>query len=286
MQLVIVTGMSGAGKSRAIDSLEDIGFFCVDNMTPQLIPTFVKILEDSSETREKVAIVADVRLGDSFSELFKALDELRLMRWNYKILFIDADNEVILRGYQETRRKHPLSTADSSEELLDIIIRERKMLKKARDIADYIVDTSMLSTSQLKERISELFLENVANSLKINVVSFGFKYGIPKDSDLVFDVRCLPNPFYVPELKNKTGLDSEVRDYVMKFPQAKELRPKLLDLIDYLVPLYRAEGKSQLTISVGCTGGKHRSVVFAELVYKNIKDNGYSCAVYHRDIKR
>ncbi len=286
MQLVIVTGMSGAGKSRAIDSLEDIGFFCVDNMTPQLIPTFVKILEDSSETREKVAIVADVRLGDSFSELFKALDELRLMRCNYKILFIDADNEVILRRYQETRRKHPLSTADSSEELLDIIIRERKMLKKARDIADYIVDTSMLSTSQLKERISELFLENVANSLKINVVSFGFKYGIPKDSDLVFDVRCLPNPFYVPELKNKTGLDSEVRDYVMKFPQAKELRPKLLDLIDYLVPLYRAEGKSQLTISVGCTGGKHRSVVFAELVHKNIKDNGYSCAVYHRDIKR
>ncbi len=286
MQLVIVTGMSGAGKSRAIDTLEDIGFFCVDNMTPQLIPTFVKILNDSTEAREKVAIVADVRLGESFNELFKALDELKVMECDYKILFIDADNEVIMRRYQETRRKHPLSSKNSQSELLDIIIKERKMLNKARTIANYIIDTSLITTSQFKERIAELFLEDIVNTLKINITSFGFKYGIPKDSDLVFDVRCLPNPFYVPELKEHTGLEDCVSDYVMSFEQAKGLVPKLLDLINYLVPLYRSEGKSQLTISVGCTGGKHRSVTFAEIVYKDIKEKGYNVSVYHRDIKR
>ena len=208
------------------------------------------------------------------------------MECEYKILFIDADNDVILRRYQETRRKHPLSSDDSSQELLDIIIKERELLKKARNIADYVIDTSLITTSQLKERIAELFLDDISNTLKINVVSFGFKYGIPKDSDLVFDVRCLPNPFYVPELKHHTGLEEPVRDYVMKFDQSRGLVPKLLDLINYLVPLYRSEGKSQLTISVGCTGGKHRSVVFAELVYKDIKEKGYNAATYHRDINR
>ena len=286
MQLVIVTGMSGAGKSRAIDTLEDIGFFCVDNMTPQLIPTFVQLLNDSAETREKVAIAADIRLGGSFSHLFNALEELKEMECEYKILFIDADNDVILRRYQETRRKHPLSNDNSVQELQDIIVKEREILKKARDIADYVIDTSLLNASQLKERVAKLFLDDVANTLKINVNSFGFKYGMPKDSDLVFDVRCLPNPFYVPELKYHTGLEAPVRDYVMSFEQAKGLEPKLLDLVNYLVPLYRAEGKSQLTISVGCTGGRHRSVVFAELVYNSIKEKGYSVSVYHRDINR
>lgn len=286
MQLIIVTGMSGAGKSRAIDTLEDIGFFCVDNMTPILIPTFVKILKDSTEAREKVAIVADTRLGDSFSQLFKALDELRIMECEYKILFIDADNEVLLRRFQETRRKHPLSSDDSSVELIDIIKKEREILKKARNIADYVIDTSLISTSQLKERIAKLFLDDVSNTLKINILSFGFKYGVPNDSDLVFDVRCLPNPFYVQELKNHTGLESCVSDYIMQFEQSRGLVPKLLDLINYLIPLYRSEGKSQLTVSVGCTGGKHRSVTFAEIVYKDIKQQGYNVSVYHRDIKR
>lgn len=286
MQLVIVTGMSGAGKSRAIDTLEDIGFFCVDNMTPQLIPTFVQILADSAETREKVAIAADIRLGGSFSHLFNALEELKNMDCEYKILFIDADNDVILRRYQETRRKHPLSHDNSAQELQDIIIKEREILKKARDIADYVIDTSLLNASQLKERVAKLFLDDVTNTLKINVNSFGFKYGMPKDSDLVFDVRCLPNPFYIPELKHHTGLEAPVRDYVMSFEQAQGLEPKLLDLVKYLVPLYRAEGKSQLTISVGCTGGRHRSVVFAELVYNSIKEKGYNVSVYHRDINR
>lgn len=286
MQLVIVTGMSGAGKSRVIDTLEDIGFFCVDNMTPKLIPIFVQLLEESSDVHEKVAIVADVRLGGSFSHLFHALEELKQMNCEYKILFIDADNEVILRRYKETRRKHPLSQDDSVQTLQDIIIKEREILNGARDIADYVIDTSLLNTSQLKERVAKLFLDDVSNSLKINVNSFGFKYGTPKDSDLVFDVRCLPNPFYVPELKHHTGLEAPVRDYVMSFEQAQGLAPKLLDLINYLVPLYREEGKSQLTISVGCTGGKHRSVVFTELVYNSIKEKGYNVSVYHRDINR
>ncbi|MBR5246811.1 MAG: RNase adapter RapZ [Clostridia bacterium] len=286
MQLVIVTGMSGAGKSRVIDSLEDIGFFCVDNMTPQLIPTFVQILNDSAEIREKVAIVADVRLGGTFSSLFSALEELKNMECEYKVLFVDADNDVIIRRYQETRRKHPLSKFDASKSLLDIILQEREMVKGARDIADYIIDSSYLSMAQLKERVASLFFEDVSRTMKISVLSFGFKYGSPKDSDLVFDVRCLPNPFYVPELKHQTGLDKPVYDYVMSFDEAKGLEPKLLDLVSYLVPLYRSEGKSQLTISVGCTGGKHRSVVFAEKLYNKIKEDGFNVSVYHRDINR
>jgi UPF0042 nucleotide-binding protein len=286
MQLVIVTGMSGAGKSRVIDNLEDIGFFCVDNMTPKLIPTFVQLLKDSSEEREKVAIVADIRLGGSFSHLFNAIEELKNIDCNVKILFIDADNEVILRRYQETRRKHPLLNYDDSHNLQDIIIKEREILKKARDIADYVIDTSLISPAQLKERVAKLFVDDISATLKVNVVSFGFKYGAPKDSDLVFDVRCLPNPFYVPELKHHTGLEQPVRDYVMSFEEAQGLEPKLLDLVNYLVPLYRSEGKSQVTISVGCTGGKHRSVVFAEIIYKSLKEKGFSVSVYHRDITR
>ncbi|MBR5191219.1 MAG: RNase adapter RapZ [Clostridia bacterium] len=286
MQLVIVTGMSGAGKSRVIDTLEDIGFFCVDNMTPKLIPTFVQLLEDSAEVREKVAIVADIRLGDSFSHLFNAIEELKTMSCEYKILFIDADNDVILRRYQETRRKHPLLKFNESQNLQDIIVKEREMLTKARNLEDYISDTSLISPAQLRERVSKLFLEDVSSTIKVNVLSFGFKYGAPKDSDLVFDVRCLPNPFYVPELKHQTGLDAPVRDYVMSFKEAQDLEPKLLDLINYLVPLYRTEGKSQLTISIGCTGGKHRSVVFAEIVYNSIKDKGFNVSVLHRDMNR
>ena len=286
MQLIIVTGMSGAGKSRVMDSLEDIGFFCVDNMTPKLIPTFVQLLNDSAEIREKVAVAADSRLGDSFSYLPSALDELKKMECDYKIMFMDADNDVLLHRYQETRRKHPLVTDGSTRPLLDVIAEERELLKKVRNIADYVIDSSFLSTSQLKERVSKLFLDDFTNALKINVVSFGFKYGSPKDSDLLFDVRCLPNPFYIPELKNKTGLESEVREYVMNFDEAKNLEPKLTDLVTYLIPLYISEGKSQLTISVGCTGGKHRSVVFAEIIYNAIKEKGFKASVSHRDINR
>lgn len=211
-ELVIVTGLSGAGKSRAVDALEDIGFFCVDNMPPKLIPTFVKLIFNSNEKRDRVAIVADIRLGDSFSDIFGVLDELKEDEINYKILFIDADNDVIMRRYQETRRKHPLADEFNTPSILEAIQKEREILLPARLQADYIVDTSNVTSSQFKERIAKLFLDNASSSLKIYSISFGFKYGIPKEADLVFDVRCLPNPFYIPELKEHTGLETPVRD--------------------------------------------------------------------------
>ncbi len=282
MQLVIVTGMSGAGKSRAVEALEDIGFYCVDNMPPKLIPTFIQLCVDSK--RERVALVADIRLGSEFTELFDILSDIKDVK--YKILFIDADNEVIMRRYQETRRKHPLADEFNTSSILAAIEKERETLLDARQKADYIVDTSEIMSSQFKEKIVKLFLKNVASSLKIYSNSFGFKYGIPKEADLVFDVRCLPNPFYVPELKNHTGIEEPVRTFVMKFRQAKQLEKKLYDLIDFLVPLYMSEGKSQLTIAFGCTGGKHRSVVFAELLNKHLLEKGADVTVFHRDITR
>ena len=285
MELLIVTGMSGAGKSRVADVLEDIGFFCVDNMPPKLLPTFTQILMQSREERSRIAIVVDARLGVSFNDLFDVLDELKSMDCEFKILFVDADNDVLLHRYQETRRKHPLSDKYGYE-TSEAIAKEREILLPARTMADYLIDTSQMNTATLKSRIAGMFLSDAAKSLKISCCSFGFKYGIPKESDLVFDVRCLPNPFYVPELKEHTGLEQPVKDYVMKFDQSKGLVPKLFDLVDYLIPLYRDEGKSQLTIAVGCTGGKHRSVVFAELLYDHLNAQGDTCNVFHRDINR
>lgn len=286
MELVIVTGMSGAGKSRAVEALEDIGFYCVDNMPPKLIPTFVNLCLNSKDIRNRVALVADIRLGEEFTELFLILSDLKKLKVDYKILFIDADDEVIMRRYQETRRKHPLADEFNTPSILDAIKKEREILLPARQNADYILDTSDIMSSQFKEKIVNLFLTNIASSLKIYSISFGFKYGIPNEADLVFDVRCLPNPFYIPELKNHTGLEENVRNYVMKFEQSETLEKKLYDLIDFLIPLYRTEGKSQLTIAVGCTGGKHRSVVFAELLNKHLLENGADVSVFHRDIIR
>ena len=286
MELVIVTGLSGAGKSAAVDALEDIGFFCVDNMPTELIPTFMQLILRSEEHRERVAIVADIRLGSSFAALFSALDGLDTMNVPYKILFIDADNDTIMRRYQETRRKHPLADELHAQSIAEAINREREMLLPARQKADYVIDTSQMKSGQFKNRIASLFLENAQNALKVNCISFGFKYGAPKDADLVFDVRCLPNPFYVPELKQHTGLEEPVRSFVMQFEQARGLADKLRDLLDYLLPLYTAEGKSQLTIAVGCTGGRHRSVVFAELINKHLLEKGANSSIFHRDITR
>ena len=286
MELVIVTGLSGAGKSAAVDALEDIGYFCVDNMPPELIPTFVNLILKSNEKRERVAVVADIRLGASFSSLFDVLGDLENMNVKYKILFIDADNDVIMRRYQETRRKHPLADMFNSPSIAEAINKEREILLPARQRADYIIDTSQVKSSQFKERVAKLFMEDASKAMQVYCISFGFKYGAPKEADLMFDVRCLPNPFYVPELKSHTGLDEEVRKYVMQFDQAKGLEVKLLDLLDYLLPLYRSEGKSQLTIAVGCTGGKHRSVVFAESINKHLLETGACSSVFHRDMNR
>ncbi|MEG2081442.1 MAG: RNase adapter RapZ, partial [Oscillospiraceae bacterium] len=238
MELTIVTGLSGAGKSRAVDALEDIGFFCVDNMPLELIVDFVKLTLTSSENRDKVAVVADIRLGKSFSTLFSVFDNLKAMDIQYKVLYIDADSNVIVNRYQETRRKHPLADEYKAISILEAIEAERKLLLPVKQIADYIIDTSLVSSSQFKERIAALFLENSAKSLKIQSVSFGFKYGTPKDADLVFDVRCLTNPFYVKDLKLLTGLDEKVRDFVFSYDDAVILKNKIFDLIDFSIPLY------------------------------------------------
>lgn len=283
MDFLIVTGLSGAGKSRAVDALEDIGFFCVDNMPPKLISRFAELAQQSDGKLSKVAVVTDVRGGDMFDDLIYEIDLLHSMPLKCKLLFLDCNDQVITKRYKESRRKHPLiNSQDVSVE--KAIANERTLLMQARERADYIIDTSNLSAMQLKERISNIFLDNISNSMLINCMSFGFKYGAPSEADLVFDIRCLPNPFYEDELKHKTGLDLPVSDYVMSFGQSQELLKKATDLIDFLIPLYLSEGKSQLTIAFGCTGGKHRSVTFAERLYSHLSEAGSRASVNHRDI--
>lgn len=285
-EFLIVTGLSGAGKTKAVNALEDIGFFCVDNLPPQLLFTFTKLIMDSKEKRGKIAVVLDIRLGSSFKDVIGVIENLKHEHINYQILFIDADTEILERRFQETRRKHPLAESFNTSNITAAIEAERKIMLPLREKADFVIDTSNVMSSQFKERIINLFMNNVESSLKIYATSFGFKYGIPNESDLVFDVRCLPNPFYIPELKHQTGLDKGVKDFVMNFSQATELKNKLFDLIDFLIPLYITEGKSQLTISIGCTGGRHRSVLFSELINKHLIENGHACSVFHRDIRK
>lgn len=284
MEFVIVTGISGAGKSKAISFFEDIGFYCIDNIPPALIKNFADLCE-SNPHLEKVAVVSDTRGGSFFDEFSKVLDELDLNNKKYKILFLDASVEVLVNRFKETRRKHPLiDSCDGSIE--KAIETEIDMLKNIRGKADYIIDTSRLSTSQLKERLVSIFTENPTDTIKTICMSFGFKYGPATEADLMFDVRCLPNPFYIGELRHKTGLDKEVRDYVLEKPTAMTLLNKLIDLIDFLVPLYLKEGKSSIVIAVGCTGGKHRSVTFAEAINKHLLEKGYISSVNHRDIDK
>lgn len=285
MDFLIVTGLSGAGKSRTVDALEDIGFFCVDNLPPKLISRFAEMSIQSQGSLSKVAVVTDMRGGDMFNDFVSELDALKEMTLNCKLLFLDCNDRELMRRFKETRRKHPL-VDQSNMSIETAIVTERTMLMQARERADYIIDTSSLSAMQLKERISNIFLDNISNSMLISCTSFGFKYGAPSEADLVFDVRCLPNPFYIDDLKKKTGLDAEVRDYVLSWPQAVELLERLKSLIDFLIPLYLSEGKSQLTIAMGCTGGKHRSVTFAEKLYSHLMENGKKAAVHHRDITK
>ncbi len=282
MEFVIVTGMSGAGKSCVVNSLEDIGFFCVDNLPAKLIPTFAQLL-DKSEKYKRVAVVTDIRAGfsfEDFSQSLKLLDELGI---EYKIMFIDAKDEVLIRRYKETRRKHPL-LSNSNLSISQAISKERQILNSAREQANYLLETSNLSATQSRVRIFEMFSSNKTNELHIHCMSFGFKHGIPNDADFVFDVRFLPNPFYIPELKEHTGLESCVSDYVMSFEQSKEYEKKLMEFIDFVVPLCKQEGRSQLIIAVGCTGGHHRSVTFAQLLYDFLQSKDFSSSVSHRDI--
>lgn len=281
MEFVIVTGMSGSGKSSVMKALEDIGFFCIDNMPPQLIPAFAAMCDDNEEI-SKVAIVTDIRGGAMFFKLGDCIDKLHVRGINVKVLFLEASKEVLMKRYKETRRKHPLDEV-SGGDIEKAIDAEAELLSKIRQNADYIIDSTMLSTGQLKEQVAGLFLDNPSDAMIVSCMSFGFKYGSPQEADLVFDVRCLPNPFYIPELKHKTGLDKEVQDYVMSFPQSQELRDKLFDLISFLIPHYLTEGKSRLVIAFGCTGGKHRSVTFAELTAAYLREKGLRVRTLHRD---
>jgi len=287
MELLIVSGLSGAGKSVAMNALEDIGYFCIDNIPAGLLPRFVEFSEAGEVALQKVAIAMDVRGARSSAEIVDALAKLDEQKIEYRILFLDASDDVLQRRYKETRRRHPMSIAlgISTQEAIE---RERAILKPLQERADYKIDTSLLSTAQHKERICSLFLPEGADrgGMALTVMSFGFKFGLPKEADIVLDVRCLPNPFYVAELKNKTGLDREVEEYVMQFTESRELLHRIEDLLEYSLPLYVKEGKSQLTIAIGCTGGKHRSITFARIIGEFCQKLGYRPSVQHRDILR
>ena len=284
MKFVIITGMSGAGKSQAVDCFEDMGYYCIDNMPSELFAKFAEMCYQAESRFDKVAFVIDTRSSKMFSDIFKGIDELEKFGDSYDILFLDCDDDTIVKRYKETRRSHPLSP---DGRIIDGIEKERKILEQIKYKAKYVINTSQMLPRDLKERIEEIFSDNEEEKrINVNVVSFGFKYGIPLDSDLVFDVRFLPNPYYIPELKHKTGLDKEVRDYVNKFKQTQAFAQKLDDMISFLMPCYVEEGKTQLVISVGCTGGKHRSVTLAVHVSELLIKLGYKVRLIHRDINK
>lgn len=283
MRFVIVTGMSGGGKSTALKMLEDAGFYCVDNLPISLVEKFVELISTPNSEISKVVLGLDVRSDQSFEDATRILEQLKKKGYTFEILFMDTDENVLIKRYKETRRVHPLALDGRVE---DGVRREREVLKNIRQNADYVIDTTNLLTRELKAELDRIFVENGEyNSLMVTVMSFGFKYGIPADADLVFDVRFLPNPFYIEELKHKTGNDKEIQDFVMGNEEAEGFMNKLTDMIHFLIPNYVKEGKYRLVIAIGCTGGKHRSVTLANELYKRMKDKGnYGMKLYHRDI--
>ncbi len=284
MQLVIISGMSGAGKSCAIRAFEDMGFGCVDNVPPELIEKFSEIFSAPGCSIDKMALVVDSRSAELFSKLPEALDHLKNHGVQFDLLFLDTANEILLKRYKETRRRHPL-IAEADGSLLQAIQLERNKIELARSRADFIIDTSNLSGKELIKRLHQLFNEN-SLSMDVSVLSFGYKYGVPADADLVFDVRCLPNPYYLDDLKNKRGFEKEVFDYVFQWDVSQHLKTKLEELIGFLLPLYAEEGKSSLVIAFGCTGGQHRSVAFAEHFSRFCRNKQYHTSLTHRDAEK
>ncbi len=285
MRFVIVTGMSGAGKSTALKMLEDMGYFCVDNLPIALLKKFSELACDLGSEIEKVAMGVDIRSGVALKELEQTLEEIAMEGFSYEILYLDASDSVLVKRYKETRRSHPLSRGGRVDKG---IAEERTRLSFLRKHADYILDTSKLLTRELNQELDRIFAQNQEfGSLMITVLSFGFKYGIPSDCDLVFDVRFLPNPFYIEGLRNKTGNDAEVQEYVMGFELAHQFLDKLTDMVEFLIPNYVIEGKNQLVIGIGCTGGKHRSVTLANRLYEKLAgQKDYGVRIEHRDIGR
>ena len=275
---LIITGMSGAGKSQVVRTLEDLNFFCIDNLPATLIPKFAELCRQTEE--KNVALVVDIRGGRFFDQLLGVLNEMEASGQKFELLFLDASDETLVRRFKETRRRHPLGRTNS---LLENLQTERNLLEPLRKRATHIFDTTTLKAAELKARVIELFCENKQNNMGIVVRSFGFKHGLPLDSDLVLDVRFLPNPFYVKELRNQTGNDLGVVEYLCRYPQTMEYLRLEQNLLDFLIPQYINEGKSQLVISVGCTGGQHRSVYVANKLYEHLRSRGYNVEVSHRD---
>lgn len=285
MQFTVVTGLSGSGKTQVLKFLEDIGFFCIDNLPPALIPKLSELLFTTNDKFEKVALAIDMRVGDMIDELLPNLEALKKRGYQYTLLFINADDDVIIKRYKETRHAHP---TESDDGLIGSIRLERQGFEKIYNEADYVINTSNLTVAELHKKLKKIYKNDgdAEGSIKVNIIPFGFKYGLPMDADLVFDVRCFPNPFYIPELKEKTGNDKEVQDFVMSAPQTQRFYKQMYEMIYDLLPLYYDEGKESVTIAIGCTGGKHRSVTLANRLGEDLKKDKYEVTMIYRDISK
>lgn len=287
MEFVNISGMSGAGKTSALHIMEDIGYYCVDNIPTSLLQTLYKLCKDSSDrAMKRVAVVVDVRGNGDYEVMYDDLENFKKNNEGVSILYIDAKVDSLIVRYKETRRRHPLTERLKDGSVAAAVKEEQRLLVPVKTLADYSIDTTFMSIKQLRERIISMFLENSSNSIMITFMSFGFKYGIPLESDLIIDVRCLPNPFYIAELKEHTGLEKCIQDYVLDSEETQEFVKRLIDWLDYSLPLYLKEGKSELVVGIGCTGGKHRSVTIAELLDNYFMEKGYKCIVQHRDVKK
>lgn len=287
MEFVIISGMSGAGKTSALHIMEDIGYYCVDNIPTSLLQTLYKLCKDSSDkAMKRVAVVVDVRGNGDYEVMYDDLENFKKNNEGVSILYIDAKVDSLIVRYKETRRRHPLTERLKDGSVAAAVKEEQRLLVPVKTLADYSIDTTFMSIKQLRERIISMFLENSSNSIMLTFMSFGFKYGIPLESDLIIDVRCLPNPFYIAELKEHTGLEKCIQDYVLDSEETQEFVKRLIDWLDYSLPLYLKEGKSELVVGIGCTGGKHRSVTIAKLLDNYFMEKGYKCIVQHRDVKK
>lgn len=282
-ELVIITGLSGAGKSTAIGFMEDIGYYCIDNMPPELLSTFIELI--SKQKDNKIAIVMDIRSTENFNGVIEILDNLDNYGYDVKIVYLDIKTHIALKRYKLTRRKHPYADRFNGD-ISKALAYEREIMTPLRSRADFVIDSSDLTGNQLRTRLTQILVGDDKDIMNIHVESFGFKHGIPNEADFVIDVRCLPNPYWVENLRNKTGLDKEVRDYVFSFSESTELLNKLVELLDFLNPLYIKEGKSQIVFAIGCTGGNHRSVAIAEALKEHFEKKWDNVSVNHRDISR
>lgn len=287
MEFVIITGMSGAGKTSALHVLEDIGFYCVDNIPSTMLSTLYTLCSKASDQMMKrVAVVVDVRGCENFEDMYSEIEKFKNGHDDVSVIFFDAKVDRLIMRYKETRRRHPLSERLKDGSVTEAVEFERALLIPIKKMADFNIDTTYMSNKQLRERVMSMFMEDTSQSLTLTFMSFGFKYGIPLEADLIIDVRCLPNPYYIPELKPLTGLNQKIRDYVLNSEDTQEFVKRVLNLLDFSVPLYLKEGKSELVVGIGCTGGKHRSVTIAMVLDDHFVQKGYKCVIQHRDVNK